>query len=719
MFGNKFSNDLIVFTEKLNHEYCLIHHAAKLLISKYDESRRLLEESGLIDLRLFEKLIDERLQSLPKNSGLTPTHSSTIHNILQGAIVSAGSSILVTELHILTETITSIIDGDAAYMLEKACEDPMELKSYVSILLTGGVIKCPEREQNEIDSHSPKSAYLKQGYVELAAKLKDEFIGDRSDVDKLKSAANKHGGAVIALVGERRSGKTSIIDAFNYWLVSSDEPKAKNDIVYLDVDMMLKGAINRGAFEHYITNALYDCQVSNSILLVENIHYINDACRDPDIMPLLSRAADLGVITVCTVTPEAYSKVFEKRGYEGAVQRINVTSPTPDTRAKILKHIANNLSNEAQVVYQDSALDELNRLADIHFSSTLLRDSIEVLERCTTVHDRDLITSEVVQSAVASVKGIPLDILTSGLAEKLRNLQGNIKKSLFGQDEAVSKICEQIQLSSLGFKVKDKQPRCSFMMLGASGVGKTETTELIGKELGTGSLILNMGEFQESHTISKLLGAPPGYLGHDKGDGLLAEFVAKNPNGIIVFDEIEKATSKIFDLLLGVLDKGSLTTNTQKEVDFSGNIIFFTSNCGVDTAEGASFGILGEKSTKNTIDHDVFEQTFRPEFRNRLTAIIDYKTLDEEDVILVARKSINKIFDRVIKQYGINVSVSEEAIKFICTHYYCHEMGARPIERGVEKEIGCRLGSILLTASKIPKSIQFHLEYDEVQVTVN
>lgn len=719
MIGTKFTDEVFALAQKNKHEFCLIHHVAKVLLTKFDEPRRILEESNLIDVKLFEELIDKKIKAIPKSKTEKPTYGSAFSSILAGATLSAQSVANVTELHLLTETVCAMVDeeSDASEILSQSCTDPMELKLYVAALLGGTTVEALDREhQTAAPSLGVKASGIGQGHIELPAPLSDSFIGSRTEIDKLTQAANKMGGSLIALVGEKKSGKTTIVNALNHWMLNTNESVAKKNIVSLDVDLMLRTSVNRGVFEHYLLSALNDCKEDNSILLIDNLHYIFDACRDPVIMPLLARAADLGVTVISTITPDAYSKVFEKRGYNGSVVRINVAQPDAETRKAILRQVANELSNKAEIVYHDKAIEEISRLADIHLKPNELGQSIEILERCTTIHEGCLVTPKVAHNAVAALTGIELDILTSEMVDKLRNLKNNVKKSLFGQDEAVDEICSQIQLAALGFKVKDKQPRCSFMMLGSSGVGKTETTELIAKELGLEALVLNMGEYQEGHTISKLLGAPPGYLGWDAGNGLLAEFVSKQPNGIIVFDEIEKANSRIFDLLLGVLDKGSLTTNTQKEVDFSGITIFFTSNCGASSIRGNSFGLLGGSTTKETIDRSVFENTFRAEFRNRLTTIIDYKTLDESDVVLIANKSIKKVVERASKQYGVVIKCSDEAVKLVAEKYYSFEMGARPIERGVEVEIGRKLGEILLDTPDAQR-IQFDVNDKEIVVT--
>ncbi|KDM90912.1 AAA family ATPase [Photobacterium galatheae] len=714
MIGIKFKDEVLKLAKQYGSEVAYLTHAAKVLLTRFDEARTLLaSHSNLINVIAYEQQIDKQLSKFPKSDHVQPTLSPNVDSMIRGATMASGSTANVTEMHLLIEFICNVIEneGDDLIVLSKACDAPLELRVQLKAMLGGESIESLEK-----DFHQGSN---KRGYSELPAPFIDSLIDDDGILDRVKGAVNKSGGSIVALVGDKRSGKSTIIDSLNYWLHHSQEPKAKRHIIKLDSDEIINTSMHRGVLEQCLSNAIHDCKAEHAILLIDNIHYLNDACRDPEFLPFLSSAADQGVSIICTIMPDTYSMVFDKRGYRASVVRINVNAPEQEARLKIFRNYADKISNQAHIVYDDLALEELNRLAEEHFKTNTLSSCLEVLERCSTMHDRHIVTVQVVQKAVASVKGVALDVLSTSFGSKLKCLNQKMKAELFGQDDAIDQICEQIQLSSLGFKIREKQPRASFMLLGGSGVGKTETTEILARELGISSLLLNMGEYQESHTISKLLGAPPGYIGHDKGDGLLAEFVSKNPNGVILFDEIEKATPKIFDLLLGVLDKGNLTTNTQKELDLSGNLIFFTSNCGAADIGNQGFGFLGKTEAKVGVDRSVFEKTFRPEFRNRLTATIDYKTLSENDLVKITQKSVNKIAAKANNQYGIQVEVSEDALRLIANKYYQIDMGARPIERGVESEIGRRIGNTILESGKPLKVIRFGCKAAEIVCSVH
>lgn len=713
----KFKDDVLDVAKKNGSEMAFLSHAAKVLLSVYEESAPILESTGLVDTKAYEKLIDKELANQRKNNKGdvdSVTLSPSVDAIIRGSVLAAGTSANVTELHILIEFICAVIEneGEELALLSRVCENPLELRIQLKAILGGETVE-------NLESDDMNASAIK-GYEELAAPLVDYYCGDRSAIDQIISAANRAGGSIITLVGDKRSGKSAIMDSFAYWLHNTEASKAKQKIIELDSNTLIRTSIHRGVLEQYLAAALYDCIEDKAILYIDNIHYINDACRDPAFMPFLANAADKGVSIICSITPDAYSLVFDQRGYSNTITRIDVKTPEKEVRGDILRHVADTLSNEHFVVFEDEAIDEINNLADDHFRANTLGSCIETLERCITIHDQDLVTKAVIQQAVSAVKGIELNVITTTFGTKLKDLAATVKKELFGQDEAIDQICEQIQLAHLGFKIREKQPRGAFMMLGSSGVGKTETTEVIARELGLKSLVINCGELQESHTISKLLGAPPGYIGHDKGDGLLAEFILKNPTGVVVFDEIEKASPKIFDLLLGVLDKGSLTTNTQKELDFSRNTIFFTSNCGASGVGNSGFGLLNNKVEKETVDRSIFEKEFRPEFRNRLTAIIDFKTLSTEDVVMITLKSANKLIARAKTQYGMKVTIDSKALSFISDKYYSKEMGARPIERGVETEVGKRIGEIVMTSiGNMPTKVNFTVKDNELSVASN
>ncbi|ELP5898417.1 AAA family ATPase [Vibrio vulnificus] len=714
MIINQFKDEVLKLAKQQGSEIAYLTHAAKVLLTVFEEARiHLVNANSLIDVNEYEKLINNQLARTPKLENVSPKLSPSVDSIIRGSIVASGSSANVTELHLLIEFICNVIDneGDDLVTLAKACEAPLELRTELKAMLGGETIENLEKESGD--------SKIKRGYTELASPFTDPLIGNKEQLIRLKDAVNKSGGSIIAVVGEKRIGKTTLIESLNHWIHNSDENISKTGIYTLDTTEIINTSMHRGVLEQCLSSAIQDSKSERSILLIDNIHYLNDACRDPEFMPFLASAADQGVVIICTLTPDAYSMVFDKRGYRNSVLRIDLKEPSKDVRQKILRHHADKISNLEHVIFDNKAINALSELGETHFRTNTLHNSIEVLERSAIKHDADIVTKRVITEVVASVKGVPLDTISNDLANKLKTLSKNIKAELFGQDHAVDEICEQIQLSTLGFKVKDKQPKASFMLLGGSGVGKTETTEILARELGVETLVLDMGEYKERHTVSKLLGAPPGYIGHDKGDGILAEFIAKNPDGIVLFDEIEKADPQINDLLLGVLDKGRLTTNTQKEIDLTGNIIFFTSNCGADGIGSSKFGLLGKKEEKATVDRSAFEKAFKPEFRNRLTKIIDYKTLDEDDLVKIALKSVNKITTKAKTQYGLTIDVSEEVIRHIANHYYKIDMGARPIEKGVETEIGTQIGSAILNSNKTLRSIKFFLNENKVTYTTN
>ncbi|MCY9861031.1 AAA family ATPase [Vibrio coralliirubri] len=710
----QFKDDVLDVAKKNGSEMAFLSHAAKVLLSVYEESATLLESTGLVDTKAYIKLIDKELAAQRNNSkgeADSVTLSPSVDAIIRGAVLAAGTSANVTELHILIEFICAVIENESEELalLSRVCENPLDLRIQLKAILGGETIE-------NLESDDMNASAIK-GYEEFAAPIEDNFCGDRSAIDQIISATNRAGGSIITLVGEKRSGKSAVMESFAYWLHNTESTKTKQKIIELDTSTLIRTSIHRGVLEQYLAAALYDCVEDKAILYIDNIHYINDACRDPAFMPFLANAADKGVTIICSITPDAYSLVFDQRGYSNTVTRIDVKPAVKEHRCDILRIVADKLSNEHFIVFDDDAIQELNNLADDHFRTNTLGSCIETLERSISIHDNDLVTKTVIQEAVSAVKGIELNVITTSFGNKLKDLASSVKKELFGQDEAINEICEQIQLANLGFKIREKQPRGAFMMLGSSGVGKTETTEVIARELGLKSLVINCGELQESHTISKLLGAPPGYIGHDKGDGLLAEFVIKNPTGVVVFDEIEKASPRIFDLLLGVLDKGSLTTNTQKELDFSKNTLFFTSNCGASEVGNSSFGLLNNKVEKEAVDRTTFERLFRPEFRNRLTAIIDFKTLSTDDVVQITLKSVNKLINRTMNQYGMKVTVDSKTLNFISDKYYSKEMGARPIERGVETEIGKRIGGLIMNSlENLPTKVNFTVKGGELTV---
>ena len=700
----QFQDDLCEVANHNGNEIVTLDHAGLVILTKMDDATTTLDITELLNLKLYYTLIKEVVNSNKngKKSNNSPKFSPSVDSIIKGSILAAKSSADVTELHVLIEYICAVIDNNGSELttLCKACDDPSELRIQLKAILGGETIA-------NIESQSTDKA---QGHKELPAPLRDYFCGNRQLLEKVIQTTNTKKGSIIAIVGEQLSGKTALVDSFNFWLQNTKELRIKKSILSLDIPTIARAS----AFEQYLTSSLTDCEEQNAILLVDNIHYLNDAHRDPEFMPFFASAADKGVTIICTLTPDTFSLVFDRRGYKDRVERIDIEKHSKETRQLIIQNISDKISNRDEVIFTKESLETLNNVIEESFSHSNINTCVKVLERCAVVHDADVVTDKVMKNVLAETRGTASHDIKSTETKTIKNLASIIKTEIYGQDEAIDLICRQIQLSHLGLKVRDNQPRAAFMLLGGSGIGKTETTEIISRELDVKCLILNMAEYKESHTVSKLIGAPVGYIGSDKGDGMLAEFVALNPTGIIVFDEIEKANPKIFDLLLSVLDKGTLTTSTQKDIDFCKNTLFFTSNCGAQNIGKEKFGLYKDETVKESVNHKAFEQIFSPEFRNRLTSVIDYKTLSEADIIKVTKKSIDKLVKKSKAFYDIDIQVTNKVITFIGTKYFNKALGARPIERGVEIEIGNRLGEILVSSQQQPKVITFKVKNNEL-----
>lgn len=715
MLGTIFREETIQLAKKRQHEVATLAHGCKILLNN-DEVVALLEMTDGFDVLHFEKAIENILNKYPKYKTDKPILSTSIEGITKAAVVGAGGSANVTPLHLLIELTNTIIDeeGEEYEAFSDSCDNPYDVRLELKAMLSGETIQSLEKFEDEKDERTDKP--VNKGYNEKAANLVSLYYDHSSNLDKVINVTNTTSGKVVAVVAPKRGGKTAVVEALTYWVHNTADNRAQRSIIELDMDTIVKTSFNRGIMEQIVINAIEDAKRTNSILLIDNIHYLHDTCKDCVILPYLVNGASAGLTIVCTVPPTKYTKIFGVVGYESCVERIDLTEPNPESRRKIIQLYADKLSNEHHILFKTNALDELNSLIEQHLKKNALGNAMIVMERCCIIHDKDLVTVDVVRKAFAEYKGTSLDALSSGKIKDLSNLPSKLKSKIYGQDEAIDSVAQKIQIANLGLKLREEQPRAAIMLLGASGVGKTETTEIIAQELNIPKLRLDMGEYKESHTISKLLGAPPGYIGNDKGDGVIAEFVSANPNGMILFDEIEKASPNIFDLLLGILDKGTLLTNTLKEVDLSGTIIFFTSNCGAEQIQNSNFGLVEKTNKKQAVNRNTFERFFKPEFRNRLSAIIDYNTLTHDDTVKITTKLVEELIHKIQSNYGIKVTVAPEAIDFISKKYFTPDLGARPIERGVETEISERIATALLSSTSKLKGLKVSSDGSMIKV---
>ena len=556
----------------------------------------------------------------------------------------------------------------------------------------------------------------------------DKFIGRTDEIERTIQILCRRLKNNPLHVGDAGVGKTAVTQGLCQRIVEGRVPKELKDsrVFALDIGLLLAGSKFRGDFEERL-HAVVDELVAmkNAILFIDEIHMIMGAgtngSSNMDAANLLKPVLATGKIRVIgSTTFEEYSKNFEKdRALARRFQKIDILEPGKEETLKILMGLIPRFEEYHHVKFQKSALEAAVDLSVQYIADKRLPDkAIDVLDeagsyakiknnggfegkfQCSLqlADDSQPAVSELNKEAVVNVSQIrqvvsrmvrvPLNTLAGGEKVHLQSLEENLKKQIFGQNAAVEQVVKAVKRSRAGLKNPDK-PDASFLFVGPTGVGKTELAKCLASELGVSLLRYDMSEYQERHTVSRLIGSPAGYVGYESG-GLLTDDVRKNPRAVILFDEIEKAHPDIYNVFLQVLDYGFLTDNQGRKADFRNCIIIMTSNAGARDLERTPLGFGGESSF--TFESDsadlklAVEKEFTPEFRNRLDAIVTFAHLEKEIVLNVVRKEWKKLAER-LKAKKVRLFVTEKCEEKLLEEGYSREMGARNLSRTVDERI--------------------------------
>ena len=515
------------------------------------------------------------------------------------------------------------------------------------------------------------------------------------------------------LVGEAGVGKTAIAEGLAWRIVEGNVPDViKDSVIYsLDIGSLLAGTKYRGDFEKRFKTILKQLEKEkDTILFIDEIHTIIGAGAASGgqvdaanlIKPLLSNGK---LRCIGSTTYQEYSSIFEKeRALARRFQKIDILEPSIDDTTKILIGLKSKYEEHHQVRFSNKALRAAVELSAKYINERHLPDkAIDVIDeagahcRLAPVSKRKKTVNVAdIEAIVAKIARIPEKSVSSSDKEVLSRLDSRLKLLVFGQDPAIEVLCEAIKLTRAGLGY-DNKPVGSFLFAGPTGVGKTEVTVQLSKLLGVELLRFDMSEYGERHSVSRLIGAPPGYVGYDQG-GLLTDAVIKHPHSVVLLDEIEKAHGDIFNLLLQVMDNGTLTDNNGRKADFRNVILVMTTNAGVQETEKQSMGLIQQDNSHDAMAE--IKKVFTPEFRNRLDNIIWFNSLSEEMIHQVVDKFIVEL-QAQLDGRGVSMEVSEEARHWLAKKGYDKTMGARPMGRVIQDKLKKPLANELLFGSLV------------------
>ncbi|WP_432452857.1 ATP-dependent Clp protease ATP-binding subunit ClpA [Agarivorans sp. QJM3NY_29] len=633
--------------------------------------------------------------------------------VLQRAVfhVQSSGNSEVSGANVLV-AIFSEQESQAVYFLKKADISRLDVVNYISHGIRKEDESDAEQGAVESDLQSEESKQLENfasnlNQLVLKGKI-DPLIGRDQELSRTIQVLCRRRKNNPLLVGEAGVGKTAIAEGLAYRIVHEDVPDVIKDatIYSLDIGSLLAGTKYRGDFEKRFKSLLKQLEnAENAILFIDEIHTIIGAGAASGgqldaanlIKPLLSNGL---LRCVGSTTYQEYNQIFEKdRALARRFQKIDVVEPSVEDTTKILMGLKSRYEAHHEVRYTKQAMRSAAELAAKYINERHLPDkAIDVIDeagasmRMLPVSKRKkTIGAGDIEAIVAKIARIPEAKVSSSDREVLRNLNETLKMVVFGQNPAIDVLVDAIRLNRSGLGAEQK-PVGSFLFAGPTGVGKTEVTQQLAKALGVELIRFDMSEYMERHAVSRLIGAPPGYVGFDQG-GLLTDAVFKHPHCVILLDEIEKAHEDVFNLLLQVMDHGTLTDNNGRHADFRNVILVMTSNAGVKETHRSSIGFKEQDLSFDAMAE--INRIFAPEFRNRLDNIIWFNHLDEQIIEQVVDKFIVEL-QAQLDANGVSMEVNTEARLWLAEQGYDKSMGARPMARVIREQLRKPLANEIL-----------------------
>jgi ATP-dependent Clp protease ATP-binding subunit ClpA len=716
-------NEAVRIAATNHHEFVSLEHVLLALLDNPD-AVQILSGCGVnipslrTDLEDFlqkkcPKIEDAILQGLPE---WKPELTIAFHRLFQRAAtqVHAAGKSEVTTGYILVSLFNER-QSHAVYFLEKAGVSQFDIINFISHGVApqrAGAFLTPTQQPGVGDGAQTGTAGAAPGgpqtslesfTANLNEKVKagktDPLIG-RSDVlDRAIQVLARRTKNNPLFIGEAGVGKTALADGLAQRIVDGKVPKNLKDaeIFSLDMGALIAGTKFRGDFEERLKAVLSDLKKrKKAILFIDEIHTVVGAGGTTgsamDASNLLKPSLADGTLScIGSTTHKEYRNTFEKdRALARRFQRIDVREPSVEDTVQILEGLKPKYEAHHNVSYTDSAVRAAAELSAKYIQGRQLPDkAIDVLDevgalvRIQALDDApQTVDVKDIEKVISSIAQVPTATVSASDKVKIKTLDQDLKSVIFGQDPAVDKLVASIKLSRTGLG-RENKPIGSFLFAGPTGVGKTELARQLAKNLGIEFLRFDMSEYMEKHAVSRLVGAPPGYVGFDEG-GQLTEALNKHPHALVLMDEIEKAHPDLINILLQVMDNGKLTDNNGRTADFTNAILIMTSNAGAFEASKGTLGVKTERSS--AISLDAIKTQFRPEFLNRLDAIVEFRPLDEGLLIKVVEKFVAELADQ-LKKKKIDLKVSPAAVRWLFEKGHQPQYGARPFARIVDEHL--------------------------------
>ena len=720
MFSDELENSLnyaLSLAGQRNHEFVTVEH---LLLSIIEDNtvQEILKACGanLEELRTdLENFVDNNIPKVEDADNHEPRATHGFKRVFQRAMIHVQSA---GHKEVGCKNVLVAIYGEneshAVFFLHTQEVHRYDVVRYVS----HGIGKSDDDTDDDSighelgDSEDSKRNPLTQftrnlNKAALDGKI-DPLIGRVSEIERTVQILCRRNKNNPLLVGDAGVGKTAIAEGLAKRIVDGETPKvlAECTIYTLDMGSLLAGTKYRGDFEQRLKSVIKALHKDpGSILFIDEIHTVIGAgaasggtMDASNILKPLLVSGELRCMG--STTYQEYRGIFEKdRALSRRFQKIDIVEPTTEETVKILRGLKGQFEQHHNVRFTNPAIRAAAELAERYITDRKLPDkAIDVIDEAGArarllppSKRKNTIGVKQIEKIVSSIARVPPRTVSSSDVTQLRNIERDLKLVVFGQNDAIDALSSAIKLSRAGLGDPNR-PISSFLFSGPTGVGKTEVTRQLALALGIELVRFDMSEYMERHTVSRLIGAPPGYVGFDQG-GLLTEAINKSPHAVLLLDEIEKAHQDVFNILLQVMDYGTLTDNNGRKSDFRNVIIVMTTNAGANEISRSSLGFRVQDHSKD--DMEVINRLFTPEFRNRLDSIIRFNSLDEKTILLVVDKFLMELEEQ-LKEKNVSLTVNEDARKWLGENGFDAAMGARPMSRLIQDKIKKPLANELL-----------------------
>ena len=720
----------VSYANDRQHEYVTLEHLLLALID--DKNARDVLNACNVDVENLKisliKYLDEELKSITSATSQEAEPSASFQRVLQrtASHVYSSSNKKINGANVLV-SIFSERESHAVYFLQKQDMSRLDALNFIS----HGIEKneneiegeVEEEKQNEFiypNTYQPnvvkKSEDFTINLIDKARNKKiDKLVGRNIEIERTIQILSRRLKNNPLYVGEPGVGKTAIVEGLALKIFNNEVPEFLQEAVIhqLDLGGLIAGTKYRGDFEERLKKVIENISSSkNNILFIDEVHTIVGAGATTggsmDASNILKPVLSSGQIRcIGSTTYKEYRNYFDKdKAFSRRFQKVDISEPTTDECFEILKGIRKYYEKFHNLKYTDDSLKIAIDLSNRYIAEKKLPDkAIDIIDEAgaykkTFENKKKLIDSPDIYNTISRIVKIPLKSIDNQRNLLAKNLDKKIKKLIYGQDKAVNNLARSIKISQAGLSEPDKPVGC-FLFTGPTGVGKTELAKQLSNVIGSKFIRLDMSEYSEKHSIARLIGSPPGYVGFDQG-GLLTESVDQNPHSVVLFDEIEKAHQDLFNILLQVMDYGKLTDNNGKSINFKNTILILTTNIGGEnlTKKKVGFGTNKEKLD----NEEEIKFFFKPEFRNRLDSIIPFNSLTPETVQKIVNKFINQLEDN-LKEKNISITLDSKVKDFLVKNGYSEIFGARPLSRLIQLKIKEPIADYLLSNSKCKSKI--------------